>query len=73
MIHRNRAFIVTTLLVLGGLAWAASRQDRAPAPAKGAESEPLWTVEGYPELAVLAAKAKQEKRRLLIGLSGGDT
>ncbi len=44
--------------------------DSAPVAAAPAT---LWPVEGYVELHALAARAKLQKRRLLLGLSGGAT
>ena len=32
-----------------------------------------WTHEGYKSLVEAAATAKKNERRLLVGLSGGDT
>ena len=51
------------VVALGVLAGATARADEGFG----------WTYEGYKFLDEAAAKAKKEERRLLVGLSGGDT
>ena len=55
---------VIAILVLAGIsAWAVA----------GPPKQLTWDFEGYPAVVAAASKAKLEKRRLLLGLSGGDT
>ncbi len=58
------------LIIAVGIAFCA-----LPAPADEAAEKPTlsWDYEGYSSLVYAAAKAKQTKRRILVGMSGGAT
>ncbi len=61
----------TVLILVFGLAVCA-----VPAPAEEAPKETpklTWNYEGYTSLVYAAAKAKETKRRVLVGMSGGAT
>ena len=66
VIHRLVLLVVAGLSFLGTAGPAAT--DGEPVQTKG-----LWQFEGYAAMLDAAGKAKIEKRRLLLGLSGGAT